>query len=200
MAQRRRPARPDDCYALSWPLAPTISPNGEWVAYVIRHAQREDDVFSTSVWVARVDGAAQPRQFAVSGGARSPRWSPRGDALAYVAQRDGTAQIMVAPLEGGEPRQLTTGPCDSEDPQWSPDGTAILCQRTLSEPRAAGRPSDNQAAPRVVTELYHKSDGVGFFDDRRRHLFIVDVATGETRQLTRGDWNDGDAIGLLTAG
>src|SRR5262249_43407903 len=42
-----------------------------------------------------------------------------------------------------------------------------------------------------VTNLKHKFNGIGFFDGSRRHIFIVPLDGGEPRQLTDGDYDDG---------
>jgi len=38
--------------------------------------------------------------------------------------------------------------------------------------------------------LKYRYNGEGFTYDRRRHLFVINAASGETRQLTRGDGDD----------
>src|SRR5262249_34493596 len=43
---------------------------------------------------------------------------------------------------------------------------------------------------RLITTLKYRYNGEGFTYDRRRHLFVIDVASGEPRQLTQGDWDD----------
>jgi len=42
---------------------------------------------------------------------------------------------------------------------------------------------------RVANGLDYKGDGRGYFDGRRTHLFVVDAAGGESRQLTSGRWS-----------
>ena len=42
----------------------------------------------------------------------------------------------------------------------------------------------------MVRDLRYKLDGVGFFDERRVHIFVCDVESGKETQLTRGDYYD----------
>jgi TolB protein len=51
----------------------------------------------------------------------SPAWSPKGDLIAYTT-RSGGFRVMVAPVNGGDPRELAAG----EDPSWSPDGRYVV--------------------------------------------------------------------------
>src|SRR5438105_1321232 len=58
------------------------------------------------------------------------------------------------------------------------------------------RPQDvyalvNASDPRIApdgTRVFHKLDSVGWTGDRRKHVFVVDVAGGEVTQLTSGDF------------
>ncbi|MDT5157596.1 MAG: hypothetical protein QOH51_1953 [Acidobacteriota bacterium] len=60
-----------------------------------------------------------------------PQLSPDGHWVAYqvtvpdVAANRSRTQIFVVAVEGGEPKQLTTGASSSSAPRWSPDGRRI---------------------------------------------------------------------------
>jgi len=99
---------------------------------------------------------------------------------------------MVASLNGGEPRQLTRDPEGAGALCWSPDGKKIAFIRLVNKVKKPEETPESKNGPRVITDLYHKSDGSGFRDDKRRHIFIVDVKTGKEQQITRGDWHDDD--------
>ena len=60
-----------------------------------------------------------------------PQVSPDGRMIAYTiadtdkAANKRTTQIYLVPIEGGEPKQITTGDKSSSSPRWSPDGKRI---------------------------------------------------------------------------
>ena len=68
---------------------------------------------------------------------QTPAWSPDGSQLAYMslveqqARNDGSAQIHVRALTGGNDRALTTDTWANFKPIWSPDGNklAFLSER-----------------------------------------------------------------------
>jgi dipeptidyl aminopeptidase/acylaminoacyl peptidase len=60
-----------------------------------------------------------------------PQISPDGRAIAYTitdtdkAANRRTTQIYLIPVDGGEPRQLTSEKASSSAPRWSPDGRRL---------------------------------------------------------------------------
>lgn len=56
-----------------------------------------------------------------------PSLSPDGKLVAYSSDRsgDGSLDIWVRQLAGGEPLRLTRDPADDQDPTFSPDGSRI---------------------------------------------------------------------------
>ena len=64
-----------------------------------------------------------------------PSWSPDGQRIAFVSDRDGhphfvpgwfTYEIYVMDADGGNQRRLTNNPADDRGPSWSPDGKQIV--------------------------------------------------------------------------
>jgi len=57
---------------------------------------------------------------------RSTVWSPDGKTLATVLQNSGWNHIYLIPAKGGEPKQITDGTFEDEDPVFSPDGKHLV--------------------------------------------------------------------------
>ncbi len=55
-----------------------------------------------------------------------PDWSPDGQQVAYVSDRDGSYSIYLADAHGNHTRRMTTDPTDEYAPTWSPDGRTIV--------------------------------------------------------------------------
>ncbi|MGH2735991.1 MAG: TolB family protein, partial [Actinomycetota bacterium] len=114
---------PEDVYRLGGVSDVRLSPEGSTIAYVMWRIDREANEYTSTIWLRSNKG--EPRQFTF-GPRRDamPRWSPDGNTLAFVSNRDRDGlQLHVISLLGGEARKLTEFKDeDVSDVAWSPDG------------------------------------------------------------------------------
>jgi dipeptidyl aminopeptidase/acylaminoacyl peptidase len=153
----------------------------------------------------------------------SPRWSPDGQWLAFLSSRPGGEsapasgastqtptptptpaqtggpasetqrnQVYLLSMNGGEARRLTNLKNGVSTFRWSPDGARLVAISRVG-------PSDSRAESKDRSDVRHykntsyKFNDTGWFDDRRTHLWVIDVKTGSAKQITEGnDWNDSD--------
>jgi Tol biopolymer transport system component len=93
-------------------------------------------------------------------------------------------------LHGFKGVQYTIG---AGAPEWSPDGTRLVSVvRTGGEEQGSTQDGHKPKTPpaRLITTRKYRYNGEGFTYDRRHHLFVIGAASGETCQLTQGDWDD----------
>jgi dipeptidyl aminopeptidase/acylaminoacyl peptidase len=188
-----------DYHEIVKPSDPQLGPEEERVAFV-RKEPDEDDSYETTVYVARTDGEDDPRRFTLSeGNDAEPRWSPSGDRLAFTSTRgkdDDTQQLWVLPMDGGEARQVTDVVGGVSSIAWSPDGTRIaFTQSVTAEDREEERdievPEEYEPEtpdPRVIDRTVYRSME-HYFDGKRSHVYVVDLADEEIERVTDGDYD-----------
>jgi dipeptidyl aminopeptidase/acylaminoacyl peptidase len=198
---QRRGMVPEDYYRVVQVGDPQISPDGSAVAFTVRRTSDDRRSREGGIWMVPADGSAPPRPFTTGTGDRSPRWSPDGRRLAFLRSAEGTGQIHLIHLDGGEAEAVTSLRQGSiSDFQWFPDGEGILV--TLSLEPGAKTPTDQalrQEGPTpdvtVIRNAVYKADGTGYMDGRRLRIWTLHLGSGELRPLTSGDslWNDRNA-------
>jgi len=105
--------------------APVPSPDGQRLVFPVAMPAYEAKVQASDLWLAPVDGSADPRQITHDKAAESGvAWSPDSTRIAFSAQRQGdeAAQIYVIDLAaGGEARRITDVVTGARQPRWSPE-------------------------------------------------------------------------------
>jgi dipeptidyl aminopeptidase/acylaminoacyl peptidase len=172
--------------ALGEGYAPAVSPDGTRVAFIRKDA----------VWVAPIDGSAEPKQLFYDFGADSDlQWSPNGAMLAFVSTRDDHSFIGVyrgpdRPLEF-----LSPSVTNDMEPRWSPDGTQIAFART---PGAGGAPQSPLQMPIVPWSLM-----VSRVSDGATHVVWRSPHTSRASFPTQGGdidlhWAAGDRLVFIS--
>jgi dipeptidyl aminopeptidase/acylaminoacyl peptidase len=129
--------------------------------------------------------------------ASAPEWSPDGRLVAFKGTVGGNKGLAVSRPDGSGLRFLgemagTNSPLTFEGRTiaWSPDSKRIAFVSATPGPETALAGGD----PVVITRYLYKPDAeeglTRFNDNRRRHVFIVDVEGGAPRPLTTGNFEE----------
>jgi dipeptidyl aminopeptidase/acylaminoacyl peptidase len=177
-----------------------MSPAGDRVAYVVSKIDEEKNTTTTSIYM----GAPGQPAVRFTGGENdsTPTFSPDGSQLAFMSRRSGQTQIWVMSLAGGEARQLTKVQGGVGEFAWAPDGARIAFTAMLKadgiQPEVKEEKEDdllkkNTKSVKVITELTHKADGMGYFGERRPCLCVVGLEEeAQPVQLTEPPYQVGD--------
>ena len=139
-------------------------------------------------------GGEAVRMTAEGSSAWSPQWSPDDRYLAVLSdRRDGKTQVWLLDRRGGDAHQLTDFVQGVRSYEWSPDGSRVLLLAMDPSPADLDEEERPNPRPYVIDRLQFKRDYVGYLDNRRMHVYVIDVADRKTRQVTFGDFDDGDA-------
>jgi dipeptidyl aminopeptidase/acylaminoacyl peptidase len=190
----------------------TLSPDGARLAYTINRNDGPGRPYSQLVVMTLADGRSTPfsKEKESSAGAE---WSPDGQWIAYTGKLGDQSGLIVAHPDGAGAKlvgalQSTNAPLPNTGKRfaWSPDSKLLAFVNAVPGPETAEAAGD----PIVITRYLYKPDyeeGLSHFNDNRRlHIFLADVSSGQIRQLTDGthyehsvDWSpDGREIAFVS--
>jgi dipeptidyl aminopeptidase/acylaminoacyl peptidase len=94
--------QPDDFYDLTLVSDLALSPDGDRIAFVADEFDRTEDDRRTSLFVVPADGSDDPYRLSRASDAGSPKWSPDGTKLAFLAAREEDVALSVTADDGNE--------------------------------------------------------------------------------------------------
>src|SRR5579885_3030692 len=189
-----------------------FSPDGTKIAYTVARNDQPKHILNQLYVMNVADG----KTVAFSSGdepSGNPEWSKDSKWIAYSGRADGKSGLIIAASDGSNKKYI--GPLDGTNSPlpttgktvaWSPNSKQIAYVSAQPGPETAEATGD----PIVITRYLYKptaSEGNSHFNDNKRlHIFVADVATGKSRQLTNGthyehsiDWSpDGRQIAFIS--
>ncbi len=189
-----------------------FSPDGSRVAYTVENNDGPGRPYA-QLWVMTLPDGKSIRIGGERGPSSSPAWSPDGRWIAFqghdadkfglmIVRPDGSGRKFLSAMQGTNCPLPSTGNTIA----WSPDGEKIAFVNAVPGPETELASGD----PIVITRYLYKpddSEGLSHFNDNRRlHIFLVDLASGQMRQLTDGthhehsiDWSpNGEEIAFVS--
>ena len=192
-APAKHPLTFDELIKLHRISAPEVSTDGKWAAYAVSTPDLEANRSVSNIWVLGLAGG-DPIQLTQSGKDSAPSWAPDGKTLAFLSARDGSSQVYLISMEGGEAKKLTTLSTGADLFKWSPDGKSLAftsavyvdCKDDACNSKRDEEKEKSKVKAHITDHLLyrhwdHWSEG------KRSHLFIQAVeGTAAARDLTVG--------------
>ena len=159
------------------------SPDGTQIAIAGSRLDSLEGQPQGRICLAAADGSGSRQITHGPNGDSGPRWSPDGTTLSFLSDRRvaGNAQLFALAVGTlGEARQLVEAPGIVEHHEWSPDGSRILllvAGHGAEQTDALG--SGTLGAKAEVPDWMPHVDSSEDAEERRRALYVLDVASGE---------------------
>ncbi len=203
----RRPLKLDDLARFRDVRDPQLSPDGQWVAYVVSTVNVKDDKASSHIRVVGFDGKNDRQMTWSQDSESSPRWSPDGKYLSFTSARPGKAkgnQVWLLDRAGGEAFQLTELKGRLQGYEWSPDSKRLAL--VIGDPDPDAEPPAPDAAegaankpkvpkPIVIDRYRFKQDVQGYLlSGRHSYIYLFDIATKKLDRLTTDKWDEASPV------
>ena len=176
---------------------PQLSPDGRRVIYTRTTTDPESGRRNADIWTVPSDGSASPAPFITSPKSDdTPRYLPNG-GVAFMSSRDGAAQVYVADATGANARAATHQSAGAQGPLViSPDGRMVayvvdvfpVCTTEACNTRMRDSAEKDPVKVHTLSRLpfRHWSE---WWESVRHHVFVTDLASGDTRDVTLGDFD-----------
>lgn len=198
-SQTKRAINVDDLWAIKRIGSYDVSPNGKTIAYTLTSYTFEANKGNTDIYLIDADGKNLRVLKNSEKNETEPKFSPDGKSITFT--RDG--QIWQCNLDGSNEKQLTNIYTEASGFKWSSDGKKILfvssvypeCTTQECNEKKDKAKEENKVKAQIFTQLMyrHWNDWRG---DKRSHLFILDIATGNYKDLTEGNTEDVPPLAL----
>lgn len=173
-----------------------ISPDGAAIAYTVALNPTTGRT-KNQLWLVETSTGKSLRLTAENDSGSSPVWSPDGKWIAFNGEVNKKQGLYIVKPDGGDSRFLaetksTNSPLTYEGAsiEWSPDSKKIAFVSTTPGPETELATGD----PVVITRYLYKPDyaegETRFNDNRRRHIFVVDVSSRKVEQKTSGNFEE----------
>ena len=186
----KRPISPSDVYRLQAISGLQVSPDGEWIVYVLTTTDSSKDKKNSDLWMISRDGKQNVQLTNTPEGESQPRFSPDGKCISFVAKRgeDKGSQIYLLDRRGGEAIKATDVKGGLGDYRWSPDGKQILL--VVKDQDFSDTAKSKTRTPYVIDRYHFKQDYEGYLDRLATHLYLFTVASKKVDTLTRGQYDE----------
>jgi dipeptidyl aminopeptidase/acylaminoacyl peptidase len=176
-----------------------VSPDAKTLVFSVTTSDLPRAKRNSHVWAMDINGQNLRQLTTSETSESSPAFSPDGKQLLFVSAKDGSANLYLMNLSGGGGgwRKLTNVSTGVSDPLWSADGKWIAFSSDVypecngddaCNKKIAGRWESGPLKAHMADELLYRH-WTAWRDGTRTHTFVANAATGETRDLTPGNYD-----------
>ena len=197
---QRRPLDIETLWQLERVGGVALAPDGSAAVCTVTRYAMEENKGSTSLWLLPT-GAPAPRRLTRYGDKDAhPAWSPRGDRIAFVAQRDhggrkdGEPQLYVIPAGGGEAERKSHFLPGVGEFKWMPDGRGIVFvswvwpagKGSRGQERLHKAFTERKESAYITSEAQYRHFDRNLPMGRVPRLMMLDLASGRVTDLFEG--------------
>ncbi len=191
----KKTVRSEDIYRLHFVASPQITPKGDKIVYVRKHADKKDKCYYSNLHCIHVQSKTDT-DFTVCGKHQDsmPRISPDGRHLFFLRVKDGIPSLRTISMHGGESGEACDLPKgELKHMKFAPDGKhlAVLFARKREHiPYEKDKP--REPVCREIDDLFYRLDGHGFIDEDPAQLYLLKASGGKMKKISDAAFDIGN--------
>ena len=177
---------------------PQLSPDGKTVLFTRTTTTMPAGSRNADIWSVPADGSAAPRSL-IDGpkSDNTARFLPDGKHLVFISSRNGAPQVHFADADGRGVKAITSLSGGVQAPLIvSPDGKSIAfvsdaypaCGDEACNKRTRDAEESDPVKVHTLTRLPFRHWNE-WWTTVRHHVFVTDIASGTTKDVTLGDFD-----------
>ena len=165
---------------------PTLSPDGQWVAF----AEAAQTTMYKRIVKCRLDGSDYHVLSGFDGKdqAEQPAWSPKGDQIAFFRRNGGGGELRLIDING-QPLWALMNPYGCRNPRWSPDGREILIEGNTVVDAETHKVTGKLTGDHL---LWGTWAGSVFAASNTNGIDFIDIQTGKRDAFLKNAWRRGN--------
>ncbi|WP_404427210.1 S9 family peptidase [Ureibacillus chungkukjangi] len=160
----------EDLFKIQSVTNPQLAPNNKEAVFIKTHIDEKENQYFSSIFHLNVDTKEVTQWTFGNERVSSPKWSPNGEQVAFISNRDEKSQVYIINKNGGEAKKITNLESGVSSFLWSPCGEKIWITSSLKEDttftdtakKEKEKEKEDKEKPKayVVDKMRYKMDGL----------------------------------------
>ena len=160
---------------------PRWSSDGRYLAFL---SSRGDEKERDQLWLLDRSGGEAKRPAEIGGSVIDYVWSPSAKQIALIVLDPDPDEAANAAAQATLPPPQKPG--ESQAPVTSPEQTKAADAAAVT----GDKKDEKKPKPIVIDRFQFKRDKDGYLGKQRQRLVLLDLASGKSRRLTTGDYDE----------
>ena len=164
----KRVLEKEDLFKIQSVTNPQLSPNNKEAVFIKTNIDEKDNKYYSQLFHLTLDTNEVTQWTFGKERISSPKWSPNGEQVAFLSNRNDTNQLFIINKAGGEAKKITSVESGINSFIWSPCGEKIWMTSSLKEDATFTDPADQSKDEKekekptayVVDKMRYKMDGL----------------------------------------
>ncbi len=187
----------EDLYLLEQPLEMNVSRDGRFAVVTVEATARKENKKFSNLWLISLEDGTKRQLTRGTFMDRNPCFSPKGDKVAFLSNREGSTQIHMIWLNGGESWALTDFHGEVQSLSWSKKGDELLIslqeedanQKLIREAKENNQPEKAAPTHYLIDRMFYKGERGEILSLNHFQVWRIDAQSGEGQALTNENFS-----------